>query len=253
MNISNVAAQLYSFRDFITTKAGVGETLRRLREMGYCQVQLSGSIAPMSEEELKQLLAESGLTAVTSHDRAEDIINTPEKVAERLAKLGCFHTAYPFPHWLPSGEAETVELARQINRAALAMKPFGVTLAYHNHSQEFRRFHGRTMLEIIYENAPDVDGEPDTFWIQRGGGDPVRWIEQLSGRLQVLHLKDYAIVPPNEIVMASIGDGNLDWKAILNAAKKSGTKCFVVEHDGNCPDPFESFRRSLDYLKKLHL
>ncbi|MEI3000911.1 MAG: hypothetical protein V8T86_08425 [Victivallis sp.] len=35
------------------------------------------------------------------------------------------------------------------------------------------------MLEIIYENAPLVDGEPDTFSIQ-GDGDPAASIKRLS-------------------------------------------------------------------------
>ena len=52
------AAQLYSFRDYIGTPAGVRDTLRRLRRTGYEAVQLSGAIAPMPEAELRRMLRE---------------------------------------------------------------------------------------------------------------------------------------------------------------------------------------------------
>jgi len=109
------------------------------------------------------------------------------------------------------------------------------------------------MLDIIYANAPDIQAELDTFWVQRGGDNPERWIRRFPGRTDVLHIKDYGIVPPNEIVMCPIGDGNLDWDVLLTAAEQCGVKYYVVEHDGNCPDPFESFRRSAEFLRKNYI
>ena len=53
-----------------------------------------------------------------------------------------------------------------------------------------------------------------------------------------------------DCVMRSIGDGTLNWNAILETAEKCGVEWFVVEHDGNCPDPFASFQTSLEFLKK---
>ena len=51
MRKSQIAAQLYSFRDFIKTPEGVADTFRILHEMGYGAVQLSSSLAKMPEEE----------------------------------------------------------------------------------------------------------------------------------------------------------------------------------------------------------
>ena len=55
MEQMKIAAQLYSFRDYIKTPAGVRDTLRRLRQIGFSAVQLSSSIAPMPEEELRRI------------------------------------------------------------------------------------------------------------------------------------------------------------------------------------------------------
>ena len=248
-----IAAQMFSFRNYIKTPAGVRDTFRRLKRMGYDAIQLSGSIAPMPTADLAAMLRDEGLTAPTSHSLAQTIIDEPEKEAARLLELGCRHTAYPFPHWRPTGEGEVIELARQLNEAAKKFRAAGVTLAYHNHSVEFERFNGRPMLEILYAEAPELDAELDTYWVQKGGADPVRWIEQLSGRQQVLHLKDYGMKPfcdSNGSVMMPVGEGNLDWKRILDAADRAGVTCWVVEHDGDTSDPFGSFASSIRFLKE---
>ena len=203
--------------------------------------------AGVNEEDTTRLKVSEERDGVTSH------LEEPEKEAERLLELGCRHTAYPFPHWRPTGEGEVIELARELNEAAKRFRAAGVTLAYHNHSIEFERFNGRTMLEILYAEAPELDAELDTYWVQKGGADPVRWIETLAGRQQVLHLKDYGMKPfcdCNGSVMMPVGEGNLDWERILDAADRAGVTCWVVEHDGDTSDPFGSFASSIRFLKE---
>ena len=52
------------------------------------------------------------------------------------------------------------------------------------------------------------------------------------------------------VVFEEIGSGNLDWKAIVAAAEKSGCKWFIVEQDAHWAkdDPFLSLTMSFDYL-----
>ena len=72
---------------------------------------------------------------------------------------------------------------------------------------------------------PELVGfEIDVHWIQRAGHDPVKWIERLAGREDMVHLKDYRICFPDGeptqeifhreqcIQFAEIGEGNLDMK-----------------------------------------
>lgn len=251
MQRSQIAAQLYSFRDFIKTPAGVRDTLHRLRGLGYVAVQLSGALMEMESAQLLEILGETGMAAPTCHYAAKDIVEDPAKVIARMKAVNCLHTAYPFPHMMPTGELETVWLAQELNRAAVKFKAEGLTLSYHNHALEFLRFNNCAMLDIIYKNAPELEAEIDTYWVHKGGGDAVRWIEAMAGRMTVLHIKDYGMArreSGSEPVMASIGSGNLDWERIFAAAKKCGVSCYVVEHDGDCPDPFASFACSMDFL-----
>jgi sugar phosphate isomerase/epimerase len=68
--------------------------------------------------------------------------------------------------------------------------------------------------------------------------------------MQVVHLKDMAIVENNQ-VFAEIGEGNLNWPAILQACRDSGVEWYVVEQDTCLRDPFESLAISYSYLQKL--
>ncbi len=257
MRKSQIAAQLYSFRDFIKTPEGVEDTFRILHEMGYGAVQLSSSLAKMPEEELARLLAEYSLVPCSAHENGADIVGKTEEIIAKLRKLNCFHLAYPGPHVNVTGAGEARAFARMLNRKAQEFAEAGITLAYHNHHVEFRRFGGKTLLELIYENAPELEGEIDTHWVQRGGGDPVRWVRRLSGRMQVLHVKDYGVDSADRSslwagkpVMMPVGSGNLDWSMIFETAESAGVKWYVVEHDADVADPFDSFEKSLEFITK---
>ncbi len=253
MKLSNFAAQLYSFRDYIKTPAGLLETLRRLRSMGYEAVQLSGALAGgMPAAELLAILQEAGMKAPTCHYDGKAIMDDPQTVIARLQAIRCPHIAYPYPVWMPTGAAEAVAYARELERAALVFQAAGIELAYHNHSMELARFGSRTMLDIIYEEAKTLQGELDTYWIHCGGGSPAQWLQRLAGRQRVLHLKDYGMSWQRtewKPGMMSIGAGNLDWDEIFAAAESAGVEWYVVEHDGDVADPFASFADSMEYLK----
>ncbi len=253
MKKRQIAAQLYSFREHIKTVDEFKATLKRIRAIGYEAVQLSSSIPAMPEAELLKILEGEGLAAPTAHERQGDIAADPGKVAERLLKLNCPHVAYPFPHTPVNGIETVVSIAKTLEEAAKTMKKKGITLSYHNHDVEFFRFEGKTALEIIYDNAPSLQAELDTFWVQSGGASPLDWVRRMAGRMDVLHVKDFGISDSTKCcarVMKPVGEGNLDWNKIVPAAEKGGVKVFVVEHDGDCADPFASFKSSFDYLVK---
>lgn len=252
MKIENIALQLYTLRDFIRTPGDIAETLKKVAQIGYRAVQVSG-MGPIEESELVAICQGEGLTICATHEPGDIILNTPEKVVERLSKLGCKYTAYPYPAGIDfADEASVKGLIAGLDKSGAVLADTGQTLMYHNHAHEFIRSGGRTMLERIYAetNPRSLAGEPDTYWIQYGGGNPATWIEKLSGRVPVLHCKDYVVQPPDNPRYAEVGYGNLDWSAIIAAAEKAGTEWFVVEQD-TCPgDPFESIRLSFEYLSK---
>jgi sugar phosphate isomerase/epimerase len=251
MKIDQVAAQLYTCRELIKTPADIAATLRRVREIGYTAVQVSG-MGPIPEEELNKILDGEGLVCCATHEPGPRILDETDKVIERLQKLRCRYTAYPYPSGIDfSNEAVVSELIAKLDVAGAKMAEAGLTLCYHNHHHEFRKLDGKIILERIYAqtNPKYVQGELDTFWVQYGGGNVVEWCEKLAGRLPLLHIKDYKITDENTHTFCEIGAGNLNFSSILPAAEKSGCEWFIVEQDV-CPgDPVDSLRQSFEYIK----
>ncbi len=108
------------------------------------------------------------------------------------------------------------------------------------------------MLDIIAENSPAMGLEIDVHWVQRGGLDPVRTLQKYAGRTAMVHLKDYRIgeLPEtafgllesgdfkgfmaefkNVVQFAEVGEGNLDFPAIIPAAQAAGARYLLVEQD----------------------
>ncbi len=251
MKLSQVAVQLYTVREQMKTREGIVATLKKIRAIGYSAVQVCGR-APFAEAEFAQAAADAGLTIASTHEDMVSLLDRPAHHVGLLRTLGCTMTAYAFPLGLKFDNlADVRALAARLNDAGRVFYEAGMTLTYHNHEIEFRRFEGRTMLEILFaETDPRyVQAELDTYWVQVGGQDPATWCRKMRNRLPMLHLKDYAVTADRKVTFCEIGNGNLDFPAIIAEAERSGCRQFIVEQDF-CPgDPFESLRMSFEYIR----
>jgi sugar phosphate isomerase/epimerase len=251
MKLSQVALQLYTLRDYLKTPADIRHALTKVRAIGYEAVQASG-LGPIEDAELLEILRGEGLVLCATHEGSDLIRQEPEKVTEKLGRLGCKYTAYPYPAGVDWSKPEEVEsLVADLDRAGAVLRKAGQVLTYHNHAVELTPFQGTTALDYIYakSNAQNLQGEIDTYWIQHGGGDPVAWCAKLAGRLPLLHLKDYSVLPNGKPDFAAIGAGNLNFPAIIAAAEKSGCEWFIVEQDTTPGSPFDAVKQSFDYIK----
>ncbi|MCU0791499.1 MAG: sugar phosphate isomerase/epimerase [Opitutaceae bacterium] len=252
MKLSQVAIQFYTLRDFCKTTADYAVTCKKVREIGYTAIQLSG-IGPIPEAELRSIAHGEGLTICATHENGAKILDETDAVIARLHALDTKLTAYPYPAGIDFNDPAHVDtLIKKLEIAGAKMRAAGLGLGYHNHAHEFYRpAGGPTILESIYaRTSPEnVLAELDTFWVQRGGGDVVEWVKRVKGRTPFIHLKDYKVNPSGEPSLCEIGAGTLDFKRIIAEAEAGGCQWFIVEQD-HCPgDPFVSIKQSYDYIK----
>ncbi|MGI6081250.1 MAG: sugar phosphate isomerase/epimerase family protein [Limnochordia bacterium] len=252
---TKLAAQLYTIRQFMKTPEDMAVSLKKIREMGWEAVQLSGH-GPIDPEELRKLLDDANLEVCATHTGYERMRDNMDEVMEEHRILGCRNLAIGgLPgSYREKGAAGYAEFAREASQVAAKLAEHGFTWSYHNHSFELEKFDGRTALSILYEDSdPEYFlGEIDTYWIQHGGGDPAQWILDLKGRIKLLHLKDMGIANRQQI-MTEVGEGNLNWPRILSAAAEAGVEWYIVEQDICQRDPFESLAISLRNLKAMGL
>jgi sugar phosphate isomerase/epimerase len=144
------------------------------------------------------------------------------------------------------------EFAKAITPIAQVIRDNGRTFVYHNHNFEFARFGELTGMEILMEECGSaVQFEPDTYWIQAGGGDVVKWLRKLSGRVEVVHFKDMVYdLESRSPVMAEVGEGNLNWTDIIDVCRDIGVLWHIVEQDVCQRDPYDSLKISLGNLAR---
>lgn len=252
MKLDQIAVQLYTCRDLIKTPSELAKTFKRLRMIGYTAVEVCG-IRSIAESDLNQILDDEGLTCCSTHEAAHVILDTPEKIVECLDKLRCKTTAYPFPDGIDFGDPASVNcLISKLQKAGDVLHQAGQALCYHNHNHEFRKQDGKIILDRIYDGTSKdaLKGELDTYWVQYGGGNIQEWCEKLTGRLPVIHLKDFRTNAQNAPEFCEIGAGNLNFKKIIAAAEAAGCQWFVVEQD-TCPgDPVDSLAQSFRYIQE---
>lgn len=253
MDQYSLAAQLYTVRQFTQTPSDIAATLKKVRAIGYRAVQVS-AFGPIEPKELKALLDGEGLYLCITHTPYDRLTGDLDAVIAEHKLWNCPNVAVgSMPNkFREAGEAGYLAFAKEANEIGRRLYEAGLTFSYHNHNFEFERFGRRLGLDILLEETDPryVQAEIDTYWVQAGGGDVVQWIRKVQGRMPVVHLKDMAIQNRTQI-MAEIGEGNLNWPAILEACRQAGVRWYAIEQDVCQRDPFESLAISYRNLKAM--
>lgn len=242
-----IGAQLYTVRDCCKTLDDFSDTLKKVADIGYKYVQVSGT-CEFSPEWLKDELLKNGLECVLTHTSAEKIISDPAKVALEHDVYGCKYVGLGWNAFNLEDPTDTPPAFYQkYIAAARELCNCGKYFLYHNHDQEFKKYEGKLILEHLAEMfLPEEMGFIlDTFWITAGGGDPAQWIERFKGRTPCIHLKDFAYGKR----MAVVGEGNINFDRVFKCAEEAGTEYMLVEQDDTYGEsPFDCLKRSYEYL-----
>ena len=264
-------------------EVGPFETLRKVSEIGYNAVEISQiSMSPENVAEMARARDELGMDIASLSaglepmpGRGGEALTTDfDKIVADCTTLGSENLRIGMLPFSAMASLETaLEFCRTSNEVAGRLAEHGVNLYYHNHHIEFARFDGIPLLDIINENAPNMRLELDVHWVQRGGNDPVTALKKYADRTDLVHLKDYRIgqLPPEAfdslakgdfaafmnaftgvVQFAEVGEGNLDFKSIIDQAVSAGVKYLFVEQDDPYGrDPFDCLITSRENLLAL--
>lgn len=137
---------------------------------------------------------------------------------------------------------------RALDTAGSLCAKAGLTLNFHNHSDEFKPREGFVPYQVILDKTDPrhVKLELDVFWAIRAGRNPVELLTRYSSRYVQLHLKDATASGD----FATVGKGVIDFPPILRAARAAGIKHYYVEYDRS-DDPMAVIRQAFAYLNPL--
>jgi sugar phosphate isomerase/epimerase len=241
-----IGLQLYTLRAEL--EQDFEGTLRKVAELGYQGVEFYHYFG-RSAEEVKQLLAETGLVALGAHRPYDALLNdTEQEIAYNLA-IGNKNLIVPY---LTEEQRNWEEVAANLAVIGAKVQEQGAVLSYHNHEFEFTEHYGeRTAFDGIFEevSADILKVEMDTCWVYYGGYDPVEYINKYAGRLPIIHLKDMKKREDGSAETVVLGEGEIDLPAILEAAAQAGVEWAVVEQDYCSRSPLASVQDSLNWVK----
>jgi sugar phosphate isomerase/epimerase len=244
-----LGAQLYTLREHTKTENDFAGTIKRVAEIGYKYVQVSGIGAGISAEFIKKVTEDNGVKVILTHTALDRIRNETEKVIEE-------HNIFDCPgiglggYYGDRTAGGFKKFAEDMKPVVAKIKAAGKFFLYHNHRFEFEHFApGKTAIDIMLENSDTSAFKLtfDTYWAQAGGVDPAQFIKDYKDNIFVTHLKDMA-VKEDKAVMTEIFTGNINFTRILKVSEKSGILWHFVEQDEVYMDAFESMKISYDNL-----
>jgi len=276
MNV-RVGLQLYSVRNELARDPW--GTLALLAEAGFTRLEAANHNAlndpgvgfGVAAPELRAQLTGLGLSIVGCHINPLQLDILPRALDYQAelgnTQFGCDIEFYPY------GDRDYVmRRAELFNNVGELARERGMRFYYHNHFQEFQRFGDDYVYDLILENTdPDlVKLEIDTYWMYRGGQDPIAWMQKCADRVILLHQKDFpadapqplnlfeGVVSPTENIdlelfrnrkdtrcFTEIGMGVLPIQNILDtAAALPNLDYLILEQDHTALDEIESVRTS---------
>ena len=234
--------QLYSIKE--DTAADFDHALGLVKKAGYSGVEFAGYYGH-SAEDIKKMLDGHGLKAVGAHigiGRLKDAFDEEVMYAEALGfkYLIC-------PYFEFKNADDVIGVAKILEDCAAKAKQKGMIVAFHNHAQEFQKFDGRYVLDILFEHAPSVKWQADVYWVAYAGLDPVQVLKPYveSGRLCMIHAKEIAKDSKENVY---IGQGGIDFRALFSLCPPQDYP-YIVEQEEYTGDRFDGICQCIKGLR----
>jgi len=252
-----MGVQLWSFRE--RAKGDPAGMLQMVRRMGITHVETAG-LYGMPAAQLAELVRQAGLRATSMHVSHDELTKDPQAVIANAKALGATYVGIAwYPHTGAFTEADARRAIADFNRFGRTLKDAGITFFYHNHGYEPVPYGDGTLLDLmIRETDPAlVAFELDVLWAWLPNVDPVALIRKYPGRFKLMHIKDMKPGVPRgslagglpDSLKAVIGQGQVDWSALMEAAERDGFVHYYIEDETT--DPVRNAPQSISYLERL--
>ena len=250
-----IGLELYSVRTALI--ADPQDTVKKVAAMGYQVVEFYAPYYNWTLDEakdMKKVMDDLGIRCHSTHNgvasfrpaNLQKTIDLNHAIGGKYVVLASAANTTNPDYWKKLG-LETLTPALETLRAA------GLRAGYHNHQLEFTLStdnNGPRAVEILAANTPkDFMMQFDVGTAVQKGADPVAWINANPGRINSLHLKDWSKEKGFGVLF---GEGEVPWKAVLDAAiKTGGAEYFLIEQEGSEYPELETAQRCLDNYRKI--
>lgn len=243
--------QLWTVKDYME-KDPAG-TLKRLAKMGYKYVEAAGyekrKFYGYAVADFKKLLLDNGLKMPSGHSflgaeawdkTRNDFTDEWKYTIEDAAAVGMNYLISPGVDESLCKKLDDFKWYMDLfNKTGELCKKTGVTFTYHNENYEFNHSLNGTALYDLLLHSTDkslVAQQIDIGNMYEPGGRAMDYLKRYPGRFLLMHVKDEikrSMPGPNNEVYEStvLGKGVVGVKPIIDYARKTGTKYFIIEQE----------------------
>ena len=248
-----IGAQLYSINNKCQSAEDIKATFKRMKEIGYTSVQLSGF--PYDAEATRAAADEVGIHIGLTHTAIPDIINNTDEVIRKHLITGADTVGIGSPgSYVDGDEVHYEQMVHDLAPAVAKIQAAGLNFAYHNHFWEFRDLGGFNMMDYLYKNT-NWNFILDTGWVHYTGTDVNATIRKYKDRLKYVHLKDFREARNDDASFVDrivpMYDGAIPFDDIIKTLKEVGTvEIAYVEQDNasKAADPYAEMEKSFKAL-----
>jgi sugar phosphate isomerase/epimerase len=219
------------------------QTIELCSPVGYVDFGFAG-LARYKPADLKKNWTDLGLTCQGSHFMMKEL---RDDLAGRIAwakELGMSEMFVPTLAGPANPTLEDVKrIAGEFNKMGEQTLKAGIRLGLHNEDFELTSVDGKRTYDLLLDF---LDPKLITFQFQIStisrGYDAAEYFTKYPGRFVSMHAQDWSAALQKTV---ALGEGDLDWSKIFNAARVGGIKNYFIELN------LDAMRASVPYLRGL--
>jgi sugar phosphate isomerase/epimerase len=249
-----IGCQLYPVRALV--EEDFAGTIQALADAGFQEIELCSPVgyarfgfaglASLNGAELRRIFGGLGLRCESSHFMMEELRQDLPGRIGWAQDAGISQMIVPTLAGPLDPTMDDVKgAADEFNKMAEKSGQEGIHLGLHNEEFELTAVDGRRTYDLLFEL---LDPELVKFQFQIStisrGYNAAEYFTRHPGRFFSMHVQDWSVAAQKTV---AVGQGDLDWKKIFNAAKIGGIKNYFVEL------PLEDMKASVPYLRTLEV
>jgi sugar phosphate isomerase/epimerase len=221
------------------------QTIELCSPVGYADSGFAG-LAKYSGAELRKILADAGVTCISSHFGIKELRDNQEARIAWAKEVGLTQMIVPSLGGPKKPTLDDVKRAAdEYNKMAELSDKAGLQQGLHNEDFELSTINGKRTYDVLLEL---LDPKLVKFQFQVStisqGYDAAEYFTKYPGRFFSMHVQGWSAQTKK---IMPVGQDTLDWKKIFTAAKTAGVKNYFVEMN------LELMKASVPYLRSLQV
>lgn len=245
-------------------------TLSQVKAAGYSDVELVsfkgfggpgardgfGPLAPLHASEVGRIVHDAGLTTRSCHFKFDEF--SDEKMGQSIDWAHGTGVKYmTITDVQPSATlADWQRHFNEFNRWGQKVRAAGLQLGLHTQADGWKNLDGAVPFEALLKavDPTNIQLQLDLSTTLSMNVDAAGFLRQHPGRVFGLHMRDSKRPerPGGYLYSVPLGQGDMDWRTVLPAAKEARVELYIVEMQVQAPgDPIAALRDSAVFLRDL--